>query len=82
MFNYLLNNDVSNLSIEQYDSDLYGYDYADFDSINVERDLYSFSEISENGRVNISFEIVPEPMTVLLFGSGGLVVLRRRRKES
>jgi hypothetical protein len=79
MFNYLLNNDISGLSTIKY-NDVHGYLY--FDSDSDQRNMYNFSEVYENGTVAINFEIVPEPLTILLLGSGGIIVLgRKRRKE-
>lgn len=78
MFAYLLDNDVTNI----YGA---GYKFNCWQRTGMEMDdsasLYNFSEITENGMVEIQSEIIPEPVTILLLGSGGIVVLCRRRKE-
>lgn len=80
MFNYLLNDDIASLSTDQYSRMDYHVSFGNLPTL-IERELFNFSEISENGVVQVNFEIVPEPITVLLFGSGGVVVLRRKRRK-
>lgn len=43
--------------------------------------LYDFSTASSNGTITISTEIVPEPTTIVLLGTGGFFTLRRRKKD-
>ncbi len=43
--------------------------------------LFDFSTASNNGEISFESQIVPEPVTIVLLGAGGLFVLYRRRKE-
>lgn len=43
--------------------------------------LFDFSQASDNGLINIESEVVPEPITIFLFGSGGIFVLYSRRRK-
>jgi len=81
-FDCLFNDDISGLDTllcsgyygcpNPYNSD----SYLDFDDSGH---LFDFSTASYNGTVDIHSEIVPEPVTVLLVGAGGIIVWRRRR---
>lgn len=43
--------------------------------------LFDFSQASNNGQIYIESQIIPEPITILLFGTGGLIVVQFRRRE-
>ena len=43
--------------------------------------LFDFTTASNNGQISFESQIVPEPVTIVLLGAGGLFVLYRRRKE-
>jgi hypothetical protein len=43
--------------------------------------LNDYSQPSSNGEIYIATEIVPEPITFLLLGAGGIYILRCRRDE-
>jgi hypothetical protein len=81
MFGYLLDDDIQNLSVNVYSEYKYmngGIDWLDFTG---SADLYDFSDPAHNGTVEINCIVIPEPMTILLLGSGGIVVLRRKRRK-
>jgi hypothetical protein len=44
--------------------------------------LFNFSQASNNGQMQIKSEVVPEPVSIVLFGTGGMIIvyLRRRNK--
>ena len=80
MFDYLVNDNeaaLMGLAHDQY----YSYEY--FWQLEQTRtcDLYDFSGPVANGSAQITTTIVPEPITILLFGSGGAIVLCRKRKS-
>jgi len=75
MFQYLLNNDYENLAQDHFRTGhINPY-------VHVPYDLFDFSEASINGEIYVEAEIVPEPITIILLGAGGIVVLRRRRHQ-
>lgn len=43
--------------------------------------VWSYPDYTEPSSYNISFEVIPEPGTVLLFGLGGIVLRRRKWKR-
>jgi hypothetical protein len=43
-------------------------------------DLFDFSQASNNGQMEMTSEIVPEPVSIILFGTGGLIVTALRRR--
>ncbi len=77
MFNYLLNDEPQNMGY-------FKFFFANYNSeANFSRTmtLYDFSQASYNGQLYIESEVVPEPITIALLGTGGLVILRRRRDD-
>jgi hypothetical protein len=56
----------------------YGDGWHEFtDSTN----LFDFSNAANNGQLQINTEVVPEPVSIILFGAGGLIVAIRRRNK-
>jgi hypothetical protein len=48
--------------------------------INLTIDLYNYSNASYNGQIQLNAEVVPEPVSIILFGTGGLIVTALRRR--
>jgi len=80
MFNYLLNDDSEHLAVNQYRWDCWYMDY-DFFSPGTNLPLLDFSDANYNGEIQVAYEIVPEPLTVILLGTGGVLVLYQRRHK-
>ncbi len=81
LFGYLLNDESEKLP--EYSGNWLGW-HVDFDSylkMSGTSTLFNFSNASSNGIITVSTEIVPEPLTMILFGAGGLYVLHRRRES-
>ncbi len=81
VFDYVYNEDIENLKIWaaseeklQYDSD---YEYEFSDSCT----LYDFSEATANGTITFDVQVVPEPVSVILAGIGGIMVMRKRHAK-
>jgi hypothetical protein len=53
------------------------YGWTGFSDSSV---LWNFSNASSNGQVEMKVEIVPEPVSIVLFGTGGLIVAALRRR--
>lgn len=43
--------------------------------------LFNFSNASNNGLIQITSEVVPEPVSIVLFGTGGMIVVALRRRN-
>jgi len=80
-FGHILNDNPELLPDFYWGWDGWDWNYGNGIEINESKNLYTFSSATEAGQIQIQSEIVPEPITILLFGSGGFVVLCRRRKE-
>lgn len=80
MFTYLLNGDIAKLTEEVYWDYKYMTNSSDLE-FTMTAALYNFSVPTQNGTVEITSTVIPEPTTVLLLGAGGVValVLKRRR---
>jgi len=81
MFEYLCNDNVSALTGLAH-SGYYNYSYIMYLEGTRSINLYDFSDPTENGTGSITATIVPEPITILLFGSGGVWIIRRWRREN
>ncbi len=78
MFDYLLNDNGDDLAASHF---MYPYYDNDFYSDGTISNLFDFSTATANGDMTLEYEIVPEPITIILLGAGGIVVLRRRRDK-
>ncbi len=80
-FGHLLNDNPELLPDFYWGWDGWDWNYGNGIEINESKNLYTFSSASHAGEIHIQSEIVPEPITLLLFGSGGLVILRRKKPK-
>jgi len=78
LFDYLLNGDMTNLANGIWSFYRFGSGAMEG---TISGDLYDFSDPTLNGTYEINSEIIPEPITIMLLGSGGMFVLCRRRKN-
>jgi hypothetical protein len=80
IFTHLLNDNPGNLPSFNWSWDgWYFSGYSGGIEITGSSTLFDFSVASNNGQINFESEIVPEPITIVLLGTGGFFVLRRRR---
>ena len=84
VFTYLLNGTIENVHPDWWDrgswynDTCYGTEELEFsETIN----LFDFSSASSNGSLYVEAEIVPEPISIILFGAAGMLVLPRRRPK-
>ena len=80
-FTHLLNDDPGQLPAQGWSWSGWEFDFDNGVEITDSRVLFDFTTASANGEIYIESEIVPEPLTLLLFGSGGIYVLCRRRQK-
>jgi hypothetical protein len=80
VFNAILNYGQDFLLWSYYFSPWY---YDDFQNqyTNLSIDLFDFSTASYNGQIQFEVEVVPEPVSIFLFGTGGLIVIAMRRRK-
>jgi hypothetical protein len=78
VFNELLNDDPFSISGIIYTR--HGYDDC-YLEVSATNDLFNFSQASNNGTIQIQSEIVPEPISIVLFGGGGLIIVAFRRQK-
>jgi len=80
-FTDLLNDDSGKLASYATWRHPWHVDYLAGLEITASSPLFDFSQASNNGQISFESQIVPEPVTIVLLGTGGLFVLYRRRKE-
>jgi len=81
VFGHLLNDEPEQLP--SFSDNWSGWD-SDFGNgleITDSRTIFDFSQASDNGLIYIESEVVPEPITIFLFASGGIFVLYSRRRK-
>jgi hypothetical protein len=81
VFNQILNDGQDSLL---WSHDFYPWYYDDFQDqyASLIINLFDFSDASYNGQIQFDAEVVPEPVSIVLFGTGGMIIvyLRRRNK--
>ena len=80
VFDQLKNNSEDYLS---WTSGFYPWHPIDFQyqSFNLTINLFDFSNASPNGQIQLNAEVVPEPISIVLFGGGGMFVIAFRRRN-
>ncbi len=73
-FDYLLNDSPGNAFLISAMREEVGLELTNTSN------LFNFSGLTYNGQIQIQTEIVPEPVSIILFGTGGLIVTRLRRR--
>lgn len=81
VFSQLLNDQPGTLGITSGWWEGWNVDYDSYLEVVDMSALYDFSQASDNGQIYIESEVVPEPITILLFGSGGIFVLYSRHRK-
>jgi len=79
VFNKLLNDNPSDIRYYTYSKH---YAYGSYLEISESSVLFNFSNASNNGNMQIQSEIVPEPVSIILFGTGGMIVVALRRRDN
>ena len=80
MLNYLINDDM--LALEgMLHNGYYNYTYFSYLEGTRSINLYDYSSPSANGTGEITTEIIPEPASLLLFGTGGYIISRFQRRN-
>ena len=80
VFDGILNNGQDYLLWSYYFSPWYYDDFED-QYANLAIDLFDFSTASRNGQIQFEVQVVPEPVSIILFGIGGLTVIAMRRRK-
>jgi hypothetical protein len=80
IFNQILNNGQDYLLWSHY---FYPWYYDDFQNqyASFAINLFDFSNAAYNGQIQFEVEVVPEPVSILLFGTGGMIVIYLRRRK-
>jgi len=89
IFNYLINDNSDILvSDSSYPNnflwDWNGWHWNGYESgleITDSSILFDFSQASDNGTIDLTTQNIPEPVTIILLGTGGVFVLWRKRGE-
>jgi hypothetical protein len=56
----------------------YGYEWQEFTDSSI---LFNYSPANNNGQIQLNVEVVPEPVSIILFGGGGMIVIALRRQK-
>jgi hypothetical protein len=81
IFSQLLNNAPGFLKGDSYFYPWYSSGEFQGQDINLTIDLYDFSDASYNGQIQFNAEVIPEPVSIVLFGTGGMIVVALRRRN-
>jgi hypothetical protein len=80
-FGHLINDDVAQLSS---DAGLLSWPHFEWYcglETSVTADLFDFSQAGKNGQMSLQSVIVPEPVSIVLFGTGGMIVVALRHRN-
>jgi type 1 fimbria pilin len=80
-FTCLLNNTPENMTIWEYVEQGWHVDEPGTTVLNTSSDLFNFSQATGNGQIEFTIEIVPEPVSIVLFGTGGMIITALRRRQ-
>jgi hypothetical protein len=81
-FTYLLNDTPENLPAWQdWHQGWHINEFYDPPVIETAGDLYDFSTAAKNGQIELKMEVVPEPVSIILFGTGGMIIVALRRRN-
>jgi hypothetical protein len=80
VFTNLLNDTPQNIYSNLWDESWHCQNGAGL-NITDSSVLWNFSNASNNGQIEITSEIVPEPISIILFGGGGMIVVVFRRRN-
>ena len=80
VFDYLLNDTPENMTSSLAESYLHAEYMSDLEFTGSSF-LFDFSQASQNGQMQIQSEIIPEPFSIVLFGTGGMIVVALRRRN-
>lgn len=64
-----------------WEHDMYCEFFTDL-SFTTTGDIISYSQPVNNGQFTLTSQVIPEPFTILLLGTGGVFLLRRRDNKS
>jgi hypothetical protein len=81
-FAYLLNDTPENLPTWQDWNQGWHIDEPAYMVFNTSSDLFDFSQAAKNGQIEFKLEVVPEPISIVLFGTGGMIVVTLRRRRN
>jgi hypothetical protein len=87
MFNNILSDDVDALTTYshpyQYKGSCWQYEEFSYPDKNLtdSATLWDFSQAVNNGQIQLEAEIVPEPVTMVLFSGGWVFMVASRRKK-
>jgi hypothetical protein len=80
-FGHLLNDAPEQLPSYDWNWRWRGINSNEFDHFTTWATLYDFSSPTENGQISFNVEIIPEPVSIVLFGTGGMIVIYLRRRN-
>ena len=81
MFDHLINDNETQLSNDAYDIRGAFNAVTSYLETSQTIDLFNYSPASNNGQMSFQSTVVPEPISIVLFGTGGLIVVVLRRRN-